>query len=461
MTRFSLPLLALLALANVSCDEPPEVPVADSPAIGPTAMSSTGYETLSIQTTVVDVAPAEVRAVLIGGILALDLEVVDDEWITVTSQGSPAPGPAAIDLVLSDVSVRHPDTLDYAAPIDPRLERVVAFGASLTQGVQDGTPTHDGVLMSPSLQLARVMGAYMPQPVLIDDLFPTLGLDSVGPPPECASTNVADFIRNAITDVLVQMVDPEEGLAYWVARSDPDMSVRNLAAGNFMVDDMLLGPSADELVQNVLGSLSLDPYAPFGGAPRWTMIEAVERLEPTVVVSFDLVGNDVLSGTAVEDMEENLPPLIARLAATGAEVFLADMPDISILRGSLGDEPLGEDEQSLADEVNAVLYAEVDRHDNVHVVPVAERALQIATDGLELGDQTLNGEMLGGILSFDGLHFSSTGYALVADMFVDTINNELGTAVPAIDVAAVLAEDIHSPNAVLDAGRDGSLCGVE
>ena len=42
-----------------------------------------------------------------------------------------------------------------------------------------------------------------------------------------------------------------------------------------------------------------------------------------------------------------------------------------------------------------------------------------------------------GILSFDGLHPSNTGYALIAYVFIDTINKAYGTNIPQIDIKAV------------------------
>ena len=41
------------------------------------------------------------------------------------------------------------------------------------------------------------------------------------------------------------------------------------------------------------------------------------------------------------------------------------------------------------------------------------------------------------MLSFDGLHPSNTGYALIAYEFIDTINKAYGTHIPQIDVKAV------------------------
>jgi len=452
-------LCPLLVLGALGCQspEPPATPPVD--LLEPSAGSLTGYYPVLIETG--DVPAEAIVDVMVGGVRAIDLEAQPDGRLQVVLQGRDEPGAARIDLFTEAGSTSLEQRFVYDPPLDPAFARVVAFGASLTQGVQDGTPTHDGVAASPALVLARAMGAYMSQPVLIPDLFPTLGLDSVGPAPDCESASVPDFIRAAITEVLGELVDPEEGFAYWVGRSDPDVNVRNLAAGNFMVDDMLFGPDVDEIVQNFLGPLSLDPYAEFAAGPRWTMIEAVERLEPTLVVSFDMMGNDILSNTAIEDMQANVPLMVARLAGTGAQVFLADMPDPAILKGSLGDDPLDDEASLLAAQSNAILHEEAARFDNVHIVALAERADEFALNGVQAGGEDLTVDMLGGILSFDGLHFSPSGYAIVADLFVQEINSELGTSIPAIDIAAVVQGDMHVPSAVLAAGRDPMECRAE
>jgi hypothetical protein len=43
----------------------------------------------------------------------------------------------------------------------------------------------------------------------------------------------------------------------------------------------------------------------------------------------------------------------------------------------------------------------------------------------------------GGILSFDGIHPSNTGYALIANVFIGVINEAYGTQIPLVDIAAV------------------------
>ena len=48
-----------------------------------------------------------------------------------------------------------------------------------------------------------------------------------------------------------------------------------------------------------------------------------------------------------------------------------------------------------------------------------------------------NTQFLGGLFSFDGLHPSNTGYALIANLFISTINTNYGTSIAPVNVTAV------------------------
>ena len=51
-----------------------------------------------------------------------------------------------------------------------------------------------------------------------------------------------------------------------------------------------------------------------------------------------------------------------------------------------------------------------------------------------------------GFFSLDGLHPSNTGYAVLANVFIKTLDTALGTSIPAVDVNAVYATDIYAPH---------------
>ena len=422
--------------------------------------SSTGYVRVAIDTAVEGIAPADVASVRVGNVLALDLRAGD--VLNVLIQGAPQPGPARIAVTPVDgEAVLLDAVIEFAPPLDPAFDRVVAFGASLTQGVMDAVATFDGTLDSPALVVARVLGAYMPQPQLVPGLFLPLGLEDVGDAPGCRSPNVVAHITGGMAETLPKLARPDgSGFGYEIGRVDPLITARNVAAGNYQLDDTVHGPDDSEIVQIFLGHLAFDPFGTFGEPPSLTQLDAIEALDPTLIFTTDMLGNDALGTggnmTSPEQIAADLAILVPRLAATGAHVFLGDMPDVTILPGRIG----APDPNTSANIVlyNEALQAEADRFENVHVVPLFDATAEVATDGLLIGDETLHIGMRGGLLSFDGLHFSATGYGLVAQAFATSISEELGVELPPVNMPSILAASPHSPAAIRAAGREPDDC---
>ena len=70
------------------------------------------------------------------------------------------------------------------------------------------------------------------------------------------------------------------------------------------------------------------------------------------------------------------------------------------------------------------------------------RLLDRATrQGLPVGDRVLTADFLGGLFSLDGVHPTNTGYAIIANEFIKTLNRQFRAGIPPVDVAAVLSED--------------------
>jgi hypothetical protein len=192
--------------------------------------------------------------------------------------------------------------------------------------------------------------------------------------------------------------------------------------------------------------------------------------------------------TTLASFEADLAVLIEHLAATGAPVFRANLPRPSLLpltsdkRARMIELAVeaarqqGADEEAAAAQAAAdadAAIAQVDAHaeafnqrlleaasqqQNLHVVDLATAVAELAITGLDVGGQLLTTQKLGGLLGFDGVHFTDTGYAMLANVFIEAINQELGTAVPPIDLATVLAQDAGSPTAIAAAGIDVTKC---
>lgn len=70
----------------------------------------------------------------------------------------------------------------------------------------------------------------------------------------------------------------------------------------------------------------------------------------------------------------------------------------------------------------------------------------------------MNFGFLGGFFSLDGIHPTNTGYALVANVFIDTMNASLSTKIPDVDVGAIAANDpLWPPNLPHGAGRPAHI----
>jgi hypothetical protein len=142
-----------------------------------------------------------------------------------------------------------------------------------------------------------------------------------------------------------------------------------------------------------------------------------------------------------------LPLTLEKRARMIAEGGTADEADAAIA-----------EVDALAVEFNRILAEEAATRSTVHVVDVAGRVEELAADGLTAGGQHLSTDKFGGLLGFDGVHFTDTGYAMLANLFLTNINDQLGTNVPPIDLDPIVASDAGSPSAIAAAGLDVSTC---
>ena len=451
-------------------------------AISPTEGSGFGHFELVIDTALAGVAVETVTAVTVAGEAAYGL-IVDGDKLVVTVQGGP-PGPAEIVLTSGGEETTLTDKLTYAAATDPVFEKIVGIGASLMQGVQRGTPSFHGGLLSPPAQLARHVGAYMPMPLMVPGLFPQLTLDDLGPPPACAIPDIANFITLQAAAILPLMTDPETNqIDFRKARIDPEIVPWNVAAGGSKIADVVHGPQTENLPAVVMSHMTYELDGGFGPVKQ-SQLDWVLALDPTLVMTVDLFGNDIISGivsgkgiephrmTPLAEMEADLEILIGTLSETRAQVFLATMPDASLLpatidkrRAMLAAGSAPEEIDALITEVdqrawdmNAAMTVLADAHDNIHIVEVGPWIAELVTGGIDVGGTRLTARRFGGLLGLDGVHFTDTGYAAAANLLIKKANEALGLSIDELDLAAVYAQDVESWANTVGSGYDPTLC---
>lgn len=447
---------------------------APQPRFEPAGGSVSGYYPVTIRLAELGIDAASVRSIRFGGISAYDLVSQADGSLRAIVQGHPDGGPVEVELEMADQVITLDQPFVYQGHPDPRFARVVGFGASLSQGIQRCVPTHDGALMGPFAQMARHIGFYLPLPLLVRGLFPEVGVQDVGPPPLCIMPNTYPVMQMAVTDMVQKLYDPVEGVhSYAMGRVDPHIQPRLFATGNTSIGEFLNGVSDSNLGGAVLGHLVYEPLAGLFDPLTTTQLEHVLAASPTILMTADCFGNDLLWGillgktidpaysTPVEVLIPQIVQTVDTLAATGAEVFMANLPGTSLLpvtaerrAQALVDGILDIDDRIAAiDEIglqaNAALADAAARHPNVHIVDVHGWAARIATDGLHIGGGVLGPRKFGGLVGLDGVHFTSTGYAALANLFLEAMNEVLGTDFPPIDAEAVAATDFEQPSALM------------
>jgi lysophospholipase L1-like esterase len=74
---------------------------------------------------------------------------------------------------------------------------------------------------------------------------------------------------------------------------------------------------------------------------------------------------------------------------------------------------------------------------------------QVSSSGLTINGYTGTTTFLGGFFSLDGIHPTNTGYAVVANKFIDTMNTAISTKIPDVALGPVAAADpLWPPNLV-------------
>jgi GDSL-like Lipase/Acylhydrolase len=484
--RLHLPLRGAVLFAGLlllaGCE--PEGP---SLVVDPPSAPLSGYLQVSIELPEEGPAAADVVQVVFGFNRAYQLTVVDDRTVTGIIQGHPTAG--EVDVTVETAAETHvfEGAFLYEGPLDPAFERLVTIGASFTQGVQSAVPTDHAILNSPAALIAKQSQAYLSLPQFKPGLFPPMTIDDIGDPPDCVVPGVTQYISWAMSSTLTQMVDPDTGeFGFQWGREDPDIEVWNLGVGSFTIREVAEGPDPDDSVQQFLAHLVYDPYGGIFDSVPSGPLPIVAELDPTIVVAVDFVGNNVvtpmLQGNTInpdelispEEFAGYLTSTLDQLEQTDAEIFIANLPDATILPAvaerkrfllEQGWQTEEEIDAALAavvvaaDAFNAEMATQCAARDRVHLIDFdgEVRAINDA-GGLEVGSATLTIHKFGGLVSYDGLHFTDVGYGLLANIALEVINAELGTDIPLVDLAAVHDTDPYSSMAMIEAGLDPAEC---
>ena len=439
--------------------------------VGPALTASPSHAPLSGYVDVTftgDVASlGDLSSVTLGGVPAYHLRATATS-LTVSVQGAPRPGP--VELIIEGArgrAVRH-NALTYDAPASGMPLVWAAFGASLSQGTQsDGIDEHTQTT-GISARLARAANVYLPLPVFADGFAPPLAPTDFNsdctqkPNTGLKLQQLLDFI----TDPSTGLFDLKRARASWQTES------RNFAIGGAKVAETMHGGSgAVGLLEHVVEDPTSDPGDVIGPVNP-SQLERLELLDPDVAFSTDLLANDLDGAVSESDdlhfdkitdltiIKPLLVEMMARLGKLHGQYFIANMPSFSFLPNVVAVKQTrlaaGSDTEAsyqakidqldqITSDYNAALADAMRPYANLHLVDFKAKVDEIKVQGQVVGGERLTVEKFGGLLSFDDLHFSDTGYALYANLFVQVLNDVLHTSLPVVDLEAVHATDEASP----------------
>lgn len=371
------------------------------------------------------------------------------------------------------------------------LSRLVIVGDSLSAGVQNFSLHEDFQPNSYAALIARQAGAELPLPLIARPGVPQpMTLVSPGPPPV------------VVQPFGIPCLLPDTGV--FTCRRDPFSQPYNISVPNLKIDEVLnYRPNCvpDPFVGGIrLVDLYVETVLGFPGCLRGQFrseIEMAEALQPTFAILW-IGSNDtlwaVVNGVTSEITDAGVfravyEESVQRLVATGAEIVIGNLPDVTLLPflssaedvaamlglplaiigpvlgigpGDFvtlpglqhlqehGAGPLADPYVVTADEnetiqaagllFNAIVYEVAARH-NIPVVDVRGLVQEVYEKGIVIGGQRLTLGYLGGLFTLDGFHPTNTGHALVANKFIKTINRYFDLSLAQVDVEAIKEAD--------------------
>lgn len=306
--------------------------------------------------------------------------------------------------------------------------------------------------------------------------------------------NVLELLSVGSTPVIVQIPGASLG------RDNPFLLPTDLAVPGATLQDALINlPSApiDDLTDLILGLPGLLVNPPLSQS----QVDWAVDLKPTTI--FVWIGNnDILAAataanpsraTPLSSFVANYKTLMDRLASTGATLIVANIPDVTVIpfftpastiaeeaglplfvigpilgiglgdyvlptgiaripfilsNPSLGPLPARDvlravqvfQIRAIIDVYNLIIAVEAAAHGAV-LVDIHSLVDRLRLQGVEVNGVHLTNRYLGGLFSLDGIHPTNTGYAVIANEFIATLNQARGNSIPLVDLDQVASSD--------------------
>ncbi len=467
------------------CSDSLEAPPAYTPISGevtPSKVSQFGYEELVVEISEPVFRPGS--RITIHGNEVYDVSIVSPRKAHFYWQGAPGEK-ASIDIERDGRVYRLVDVLELTPLPHPAFERMVGIGASFGQGVMSLGFDQDMQVYAPSAQIARQAGNYYPLPLTKRGFVPHMRAEEFDE--NCRLDGYTDELIYRIDEALAGFLMEDGRLSPRGLRIDPDIAVQNISVGGSKLESVIKGGAKSGMpVLTFLEHLVYDGDVDWEGMLRepeiGSQLDYAVAFQPTMVITVDIAGNDVLPALGGGGFHADRMPddeyfyslygeLFERL---GPEVwvFIADLPDITLIpdvverRRKLIAEgrPVEEVDAELDEvrarlkEINAILKEVAAPYPRAVIVPFSDRLDEMAEEGLTIGGVEFTVDNFGGFISLDTLHLTRVGYAVLANVFIEKINQELGTKITPIDLEPVAKVEPETPDKLAKYGLTPENC---
>ncbi|HEY8298453.1 MAG TPA: SGNH/GDSL hydrolase family protein [Candidatus Baltobacteraceae bacterium] len=166
----------------------------------------------------------------------------------------------------------------------------------------------------------------------------------------------------------------------------------------------------------------------------------------TDVAAYGVSSNGYLTETGVFAALQQVAAQIAQGAAPSQiQVQLDPNGKGSGLGGAYISDTLAAQVQGLNDQYNAAIAAAAAATGSP-LADIHAADAQIHTQGAPLSAKCCSLAFGGGLLSFDGLHPSNTGYALIANVFIGVADSAFGLTIAPVNPSTIYATDLYAPH---------------
>jgi lysophospholipase L1-like esterase len=373
----------------------------------------------------------------------------------------------------------------------PGFTTTVVIGDSLSAGFQNGSLLDSQQPNGWASLVAKQAGFSLPLPLIAPPGAPAvLELVSLGPPPVIQQESGITLGRDNPATQPYDLAVPGH-LLNDVINTTP---VLIPTSDEELITDLVLGFPLGDTKSQMNEAIALDPTAMFVWAGNFDALQAVESGTPSSMTSvatftqeFTQLLGTLHTQTKATLIVANIPdvtaipyltPAASVIATVATETGLTQTQaaaDLGIADGDLVNAtgqsqadtaiaqikqgqtptPLTDsgfltpaeiaEVQATVEEYNTAISQQVTANGGILVD--IHSYFETLQSGITINNYNATTAFLGGLFSLDGIHPTDTGYALIANQFIDALNASAKTNIAQVNVSAVAAADpLFGPN---------------